>query len=648
MPKTAKLLKLEVYNLGCIGNEGLQISLDNIVCLVGENNAGKSTALKAYEMAVGSGSYNFESDHCKMSSETELTQVILDIHIPVGVANIGEQWKIVQGSYHVVRTKWTWDENNNQTRQTYNPAMGDYDPDNNASGLDNVFISRLPKPIRIGALESPESNFNNLKKILLGDIAVKLENLIHTPKTPINKALDKIKKEIGVFLAPMENAIQNAQDKIQTNHEKIFPNIDISFNLGFSEIKVKALDNLLKGSDLTFKEFDQEIKWDSQGTGSKRALFWTFIGIHSELNEAINIEKNIQKEVVASKKEITKIVSAIKKVIKEETKKRKRIELREEWNKCWRLQRLIKNKSYEKNDKNSIFPSYILLLDEPEIALHPSAIQAASDLLYEFAEDKNWQVILSTHSPEFIDPFEDHTTIVRVERKSDKSTPSTYRASEIIFDPIEKENLKLLNLFEHSISQMFFGQYPIIVEGDTEYGSFLKIMNDNPLEYHKNARPIVIRARGKYQIISIMKMLIHFKCNFSVLHDIDYPKTKTKKVNSAWVANSKIYDEIIRGRALGLKIIHRVSCYTFEAEHDSMVIDSAGKIKLTTSGSKPFKLISKLKSGNFIYKSIKYTLDSLIESAIEEPIGNPFNTELPIYFDLWVKHHKITNPQFKV
>ena len=648
MSKTAKLLKLEVYNLGCIGKEGLQISLDNIVCLVGENNAGKSTALKAYEIAVGSGIYNFEVDHCKMSSDDELTQVILDIHIPTGVANISEQWKISKGPYKVVRTKWTWDNNNNQVRQTYNPDLGDFDPDNNASGLDNVFISRLPKPIRIGALESPESNFNNLKKILLGDIAVKLEELILTPKTPINKALNKIRKEIGVFLSPMEEAIQNAQEKIQSNHEKIFPNIDISFNLGFSEIKVKALDNLLKGSDLTFKEFEQEIKWDSQGTGSKRALFWTFIGIHSELNEAINIEKRIQKEVSLSKKEIKKIITSIKKSVKNETKNKKRNELKEEWKKCWRLQRLITNKSYSKTKTDSIFPSYILLLDEPEIALHPSAIQAASDLLYEFAEDKNWQVILSTHSPEFIDPFKDHTTIVRVERKSDKSTPSTYRASEIIFDPIEKENLKLLNLFEHSISQMFFGQYPVIVEGDTEYGSFLKIMNDNPSEYPKNSRPILIRARGKYQIISIMKMLIHFKCNFSVLHDIDYPKTKTNKVNSAWVANKKIYDEIVRGRALGLKIIHRVSCYTFEAEHDSMSIDATGKLKLTSSSSKPFKLISKLDSGNRIYKSIKHTLDSLIKSTIEEPLGNPFNSELPIYFDLWTKHHNITNLQFKV
>ena len=45
------LVKLKVCNLGCIGPEGLEVSLDEIVCLVGANNTGKSTVLRAYEAA---------------------------------------------------------------------------------------------------------------------------------------------------------------------------------------------------------------------------------------------------------------------------------------------------------------------------------------------------------------------------------------------------------------------------------------------------------------------------------------------------------------------------------------------------------------------------------------------------------------------
>ena len=69
-----------------------------------------------------------------------------------------------------------------------------------------------------------------------------------------------------------------------------------------------------------------------------------------------------------------------------------------------------------------VLPGYMLLIDEPEIALHPNAVRAARKHLYELAEEDGWQVMLSTHSPAFIDPLSDHTTIVRLSR-TDGKTP---------------------------------------------------------------------------------------------------------------------------------------------------------------------------------------------------------------------------------
>lgn len=43
MSNRSKLLKLRVINVGCIGPDGVEIALDNIVFLVGKNNAGKSS-----------------------------------------------------------------------------------------------------------------------------------------------------------------------------------------------------------------------------------------------------------------------------------------------------------------------------------------------------------------------------------------------------------------------------------------------------------------------------------------------------------------------------------------------------------------------------------------------------------------------------
>ena len=56
----------------------------------------------------------------------------------------------------------------------------------------------------------------------------------------------------------------------------------------------------------------------------------------------------------------------------------------------------------------------VLLIDEPEINLHPSIIKAARKAIYALADLDGWQVICTTHSPIFIDLTQDHTTLIKV------------------------------------------------------------------------------------------------------------------------------------------------------------------------------------------------------------------------------------------
>ena len=65
MAERSKLVRMRIRNIGCVGPEGLTIDLDNIVCLVGANNTGKSTALRAYELALGSQGFKQDRDLCK-------------------------------------------------------------------------------------------------------------------------------------------------------------------------------------------------------------------------------------------------------------------------------------------------------------------------------------------------------------------------------------------------------------------------------------------------------------------------------------------------------------------------------------------------------------------------------------------------------
>ena len=74
---------MTITNLGCIGHEGLTVDLDNILCLVGQNNSGKSTILRAYELAVGAQVYSHDKDYCKKS--TEKTTIEISVIYPKGL-----------------------------------------------------------------------------------------------------------------------------------------------------------------------------------------------------------------------------------------------------------------------------------------------------------------------------------------------------------------------------------------------------------------------------------------------------------------------------------------------------------------------------------------------------------------------------------
>jgi len=87
-------------------------------------------------------------------------------------------------------------------------------------------------------------------------------------------------------------------------------------------------------------------------------------------------------------------------------------------------------------------------------------------------------------------------TKIRVDPNSDDGIQSTtlYRPQTVQLNDDDKENLKLLNVFDPYFHEFFFGGRIIVVEGDTEYTaySFLKMLY--PTEYDDIH---VIKVRGK-------------------------------------------------------------------------------------------------------------------------------------------------------
>ncbi|MCS5873217.1 hypothetical protein LN650_11240 [Klebsiella pneumoniae subsp. pneumoniae] len=82
-------------------------------------------------------------------------------------------------------------------------------------------------------------------------------------------------------------------------------------------------------------------------------------------------------------------------------------------------------------------------------------------------------------------------------------SPKLYVADEANFSAEEKDNLQALQLTDIGFAEIFFGSYPIIVEGDTEHAEFISAIVKTQ---HEMAGKIsIIRARGKAVLVPLIK-----------------------------------------------------------------------------------------------------------------------------------------------
>jgi len=607
-----------VKNIGCIGNDGLTIELDEIVCLVGANNAGKTTVLRAYELAVKQAELKLEDFN--RNSNGNPAAVELWVHIPEAAANVDEKWKENVDGLLLVRSKWEWPTiGGKPTRTTWDPETKEYAEDGKASGLDTVFNSRLPQPFRIGSLDNPQEEHKKLLALVLEPVTRKYKSLMEDKESALSKKISELQTEAEKPVAEFKDQLEKIQSQVNSSYQQVFNSAEIRLTVSLGDIGFDPQKSLSSGSRVDIAEKDGQARWDQQGTGSQRALFWSMLQVRSELNRLSDIQKGAEKEKV----ELAKLEA---KATKKPADERKIQALKE------KLQKI------EDGEDDGFLPGYMLLIDEPETALHPSAVRAAKEHLYALAAESGWQVMLSTHHPAFIDPLKDHTTIVRLHRIEAHLPPNVYRSEKIKFDGEEVENLKALMLFDSNVSEMFFGGHVVIVEGDTEFAAFHEAMRLNEASYPMDQRPLIVRARGKATISILVKMLAHFKIGFSVLHDIDAPKTKGgDKTSSAYSINKNIADAISAARSIGISVVYRCSCPNFEQHHE---------MKLPKK-DKPYESWKAVRDDESICSSVLGVLKALTTQPTDAVILPEDGINYEAQIKKWIAKNSITNEAYQ-
>lgn len=560
-PKVPKprLHKLIIKNFRCIGHKPIEIELDDIVVLVGPNNVGKSSILKAYELVMNHG-----SSKCNLTIEDFPNGIIDGKNLPeIELQTIvfdnspGEKWiKTTEESEKLVRERWIWYKEGSPVRQGFNVENDDWD-DKVPWGAPNVAKSRRPEPHRVNAFDSPEDQAKAITDLLLKILTDRVKSIRgdEKEKSAYQSILDNVKEFQKKVVNDSKEQIDYVEKELTNLISKVFANHTIKFDAKPEDNIDKAISLFRANPILLMGPKDGYLSTiDRQGSGARRTLLWTALRIITE-----------------NQKGTTKL-----------------------------------------EDNLSVRPN-VLLLDEPEICLHPNAIRDACKVLYDLPSSGRWQVMVTTHSPAFIDISRDNTSIIRVFRDDDGDIHGTtvYRPKKIKLTEDDRENLKLLNIFDPYVAEFFFGGKTILVEGDTEYTAFKYVIALQPNKY-KDIH--IIKARGKAVIVSLIKILNQFGSDYSILHDSDTPTVirKGKQItNPAWTLNSKILDEISKKDSnCTIKLIASIT--NFESAFLGDKVDK----------EKPYNALLNLKSDSVIFQSIEKLLSVLTRLSNQLPEGS--------------------------
>lgn len=512
-----KLAELIIENFRGVGPNGVRIKIDNIVVLIGKNNVGKTTILSAYEAFASTGAaLKLKDFHNEdIKNKPKITGIFVD----VTEGELSTKWihnDEVLGYINCIKAQYQWSAPDEKgEKYAFNPATGQYEK-GGLGGFDSILTSKIPTPLKISPLDDPLELEKKILEILTE--AIKKSNKKDNSK--VEQLLSSIKQLAEDVQKEIAEDLTTSCAMVSEEMMKVFPEATV-IHIEPQASKIEPEKLIGGGSFIRLGSSEQHLApLSNHGTGLQRTFLWSALKMLAETGR-----HQVQRKPVGAG-----------------TQK-------------------------------------ILLLEEPEAFLHPSAIRSAMESLYAIAEHQDWQIMISSHSPIFIDLTKDHTSIIRIEKKNSADYAiNTFSTDEVKFSDDDKENLKMLNYCNPYFNEFFFSSNNLLVEGETEVTVVKSLMQTGKIE--KDCIH-VINCLGKANIVTVSKILNHFKVNYSILHDSDSPKVQRDGkyiVNSMWTINQKINNEVEAGRRKGLNIKTFISVPNFEGEY----------FKGRTGSSKPF------------------------------------------------------------
>lgn len=186
----------------------------------------------------------------------------------------------------------------------------------------------------------------------------------------------------------------------------------------------------------------------------------------------------------------------------------------------------------------------LLLFEEPEAYLHPIQQDILCRSLKSIGDHEGNQVIITTHSPQFVSQnSDDLPSIIRLRRKDKKTVvgqvdaerqAAVFSDNQAINDrlrgtsyephlddyQIDMEAVKYFLWLDPNRCGMFFAEMVLLVEGPTERALFNHLVDEGRLDMPKGG-VFFLDCMGKFNIHRFMNILGPLNIRHSVLFDLD-------------------------------------------------------------------------------------------------------------------------------
>ena len=527
-----KLIELQIKNFGCIDENGITIKIDDIVVLIGPNNVGKTTSIRAYEMFANSGTILKIDDFYQNNENNpvEIAGVFGEI-TNEDKQQIGEKWIYKNNDKQdVIKYKWRWEKSGVKgEKYSWYDKEGKWEK-GGMGGWDSKIASCIPVPLKISPFDDSIQLENKIVELLTSAVKENVKN----DQSKVAKLLDQVNDLANEVKKQIAEELNKTTSRLQKNLNEVFPEPNVDIAPQADKIEVDKI--LATGTHLNVAGNDGKYyPLANQGSGLQRAFLWSAIEALADTGKMKSGRSTIESE-----------------------------------------------------------KPKMLLVEEPESFLHPPAVRLAREALYKIAELDNWQVMITTHSPIFIDVSKPHTTIIRVEKN--EGATKIFSTEKAQFSDKERERLQMIRNCHPTINEFFFANKVILVEGDTEQVTFSQV---------KEERVTIINCRGKANIPMFEKILNHFGVEYIAVHDLDTPKSKRDGKfikNSMWTINEKIIEEANKG--LNGKVI--VNIPDFERQFFGYL----------QSGDKPYNAILELQKEE--RRNVRDELEKIANGSLSE------------------------------